>query len=82
MSNKEQTQAQAQPKTLIQESKEAGVSAIRMVNNVFRLGEHTTGILADKAERFREQVHIQDTITHNQLIAELNQQAKDLGITI
>ena len=56
------------------------ISALNAVNNTARLVEHTTGILADKAERYREQVTIADAITHNQLMAEYNKQAQELGL--
>ena len=58
------------------------ISALNAVNNTARLVEHTTGILADKAERYREQISIADAITHNQLMAEYNQQAQALGIDL
>ena len=58
------------------------ISALNAVNNTARLVEHTTGILADKAERYREQISIADAITHNQLMAEYNQQAIALGIDL
>lgn len=58
------------------------ISALNAVNNTARLVEHTTGILADKAERYREQISIADAITHNQLMAEYAAQAKELGIDI
>lgn len=56
------------------------ISTLNGVNNTARLVEHTTGILADKAERYREQVTIADAITHNQLMADYNKQAKELGL--
>ena len=56
------------------------ISVLNGVNNSARLLEHTTGILADKAERYREQVTIADAITHNQLMADYNKQAKELGL--
>lgn len=56
------------------------ISALNAVNNTARLVEHTTGILADKAERYREQVSIADAITHNKLMAEYQNQAKELGL--
>ena len=56
------------------------ISALNAVNNTARLVEHTTGILADKAERYREQVSIADAITHNKLMAEYQNQARELGI--
>ena len=56
------------------------VSGLNMVHNTFRAGEHVTGILADKAERYREQVTIADAITHNQLMADYNKQAEELGL--
>lgn len=58
------------------------ISALNAVNNTARLVEHTTGILADKAERYREQVSIADAITHNNLMAAYNQQAAELGIKL
>lgn len=58
------------------------ISTLNAVNNAARLVEHTTGILADKAERYREQVTIADAITHNQLMADYNNQARTLGITM
>lgn len=58
------------------------ISALNAVNNTARLVEHTTGILADKAERYREQISIADAITHNQLMAEYASQARELGIDI
>ena len=56
------------------------ISSLNAVNNAARLIEHTTGILADKAERYREQVTIADAITHNQLMADYNKQAQELGL--
>ena len=56
------------------------ISSLNAVNNAARLIEHTTGILADKAERYREQVTIADAITHNQLMADYNNQAQELGL--
>lgn len=56
------------------------ISALNAVNNTARVVEHTTGILADKAERYREQVTIADAITHNQLMADYNKQAQELGL--
>ncbi len=58
------------------------ISALNAVNNTARLVEHTTGILADKAERYREQVHIRDTITHNKLMKKLHDQAEEYGIQL
>ena len=58
------------------------VSALNAVNNTARLVEHTTGILADKAERYREQISISDAITHNQLMAQYKKEAADYGIDI
>ena len=58
------------------------VSALNAVNNTARLVEHTTGILADKAERYREQISISDAITHNQLMAEYQRQAQLLGLDL
>ena len=56
------------------------ISALNAVNNTARLVEHTTGILADKAERYREQVSIADAIVHNKLMAEYQNQARELGL--
>ena len=56
------------------------ISSLNAVNNAARLVEHTTGILADKAERYREQVTIADAITHNQLMADYQKQAQELGL--
>lgn len=56
------------------------ISGLNAINNTARVVEHTTGILADKAERYREQVSIADAITHNQLMAEYQKQAKELGL--
>lgn len=56
------------------------ISGLNAANNTARLAEHTTGILADKAERYREQVTIADAITHNQLMADYQKQAKELGL--
>ena len=58
------------------------ISTLNAVNNTARLLEHTTGILADKAERYREQVSIADAITHNQLMAEYHNKAKELGLDL
>ena len=58
------------------------ISTLNAVNNTARLLEHTTGILADKAERYREQVSIADAITHNQLMAEYQRQAQLLGLDL
>lgn len=58
------------------------ISTLNSVNNTARLVEHTTGILADKAERYREQVNIQDAIIHDQLMATYLKQAADLNIQI
>lgn len=56
------------------------ISALNAVNNTAKLVEHTTGILADKAERYREQITIADAITHNKLMADYQRQAAELGI--
>jgi hypothetical protein len=66
--------------SLLGEASAVGVHSLRAVGNVARALEHSTGVLADKAERYREQVSIADAIEHNQLMAELNQQAKELGL--
>ena len=57
------------------------ISTLNAINNTARVLEHTTGILADKAERYREQVSIQDAITHNQLMSDYRKQAQELGLT-
>ena len=59
-----------------------GISTLNAINNTARVLEHTTGALADKAERFRAQIHIQDSIKHNTLMAQYQQQAADLGLNI
>lgn len=56
------------------------ISALNAINNTARIAEHTTGILADKAERYREQVTIADAITHNKLMAKYNKQAEEYGL--
>lgn len=58
------------------------ISTLNAVNNTARIVEHTTGILADKAERYRAQVAIADAITHNDIMALYEKQAKDLGLDI
>ena len=93
MTTAQQTQATAQPqaKAAIATQQVAfsdlknvtlgtAISSLNAVNNAARLIEHTTGILADKAERYREQVTIADAITHNQLMADYNKQAQELGL--
>lgn len=66
--------------SLLGEASAVGVHSLRAVGNVARALEHSTGVLADKAERYREQVSIADAIEHNQLMAELQQQAHELGL--
>lgn len=55
-------------------------SGIATVTNVLRIAEHTTGILADKAENYRNQIAIADAIEHNALMLELQEQAKNAGL--
>lgn len=52
------------------------------VSNTARAFEHTTGVLADKAENYRKQVAIADAIEHNELMAKYVKQANDAGIDI
>ena len=93
MTTAQQTQAPVQPQTkaaiatqqvafsdLKNVTLGTAISSLNAVNNAARLVEHTTGILADKAERYREQVTIADAITHNQLMADYNKQAQELGL--
>lgn len=66
--------------SLLGEASAVGVHSLRAVGNVARALEHSTGVLADKAERYREQVSISDAIEHNQLMSELRTQAQELGL--
>lgn len=63
-------------------SMQTAVSSLAMVNNVAVAGEQVTGVLADKATKFREQQTIADTMKHNALMAQLHAQANELGIEI
>ena len=51
-----------------------------MVDNTAKIGEHVTGTLADKAYNWRESSKIIDAIEHNNLMAQYEAQAKQLGI--
>ena len=55
-------------------------SVIAMVDNTAKIGEHVTGTLADKAYNWRESSKIIDAIEHNNLMAQYEEQAKQLGI--
>lgn len=55
-------------------------SVIAMVDNTAKIGEHVTGTLADKAQNWRESSKIIDAIEHNNLMAQYEEQAKQLGI--
>lgn len=55
-------------------------SVIAMVDNTAKIGEHVTGTLADKAYNWRESSKVIDAIEHNNLMAQYNEQAKQLGI--
>lgn len=90
MSNAKQPQAPVQPQAMVTQQVAfsdlknvtlgTAISSLNAVNNAARLVEHTTGILADKAERYREQVTIADAITHNQLMSDYQKQAQELGL--
>lgn len=58
------------------------VSVLNTVHNTARAMEHTTGILADKAENYRSQIAISDAIEHNALMLEFTKQAEEAGIDI
>ena len=51
-----------------------------MVDNTAKIGDHVTGTLADKAYNWRESSKIIDAIEHNNLMAQYEEQAKQLGI--
>lgn len=55
-------------------------SSLSAVNNTALILDNVTGALADKSARYREQSAIADAITHNQLMAEYENQAKKLGL--
>lgn len=57
-------------------------SVIAAVDNTAKIAEHTTGTLADKAENWRESSRVIDAINHNELMAQYNAQAKELGINV
>lgn len=86
MSNTQQQAAVQTQQVTFANVKDVGlgtvISALNAVNNTARLVEHTTGILADKAERYREQISISDAITHNQLMAQYKAEAAQYGIEI
>lgn len=55
-------------------------SCIAMVDNAAKIGENVTGTLADKSANWREASRIADAIQHNELMAQYNEQAKELGL--
>ena len=58
------------------------ISTIMVVGNTARALEHTTGILADKAENYRKQIAISDAIEHNALMLQYTKQAKEAGLDL
>lgn len=81
--NQSNQQAQAQRHTIgttFTQLLGATSSVIAAVDNTAKVAEHVTGTLADKAENWRESSRIADAIEHNKLLAQLNDQAQELGI--
>lgn len=56
-------------------------SVISAVDNTAKIAEHVTGTLADKAYNWRESSKVIDAIEHNELMAEYQEQMKELGLT-
>ena len=53
-----------------------------MLANGMEAGAELTAVARDKAKNYRAQMEIIDTMEHNALISQLNEQAKALGIDL
>lgn len=60
----------------------AVINTLNAVGNTARFLDHSTGILADKAENYREQIKVQDAIAHNKLMTQYVEEAQAAGLDV